>query len=77
MHFSFFCGGNNMPTTDAQKRATRKYIENKLDEFKVRFPKGEKAVIKEHATERGESVNEFFIRAVRETMERDKKNKTG
>ena len=47
-----------MPTTDAQKRATRKYIENKLDE-------------------RGESVNEFFIRAVRETMERDKKNKTG
>ncbi len=61
-----------MTTTDAQKKATRKYIENKLDEFKIRFPKGEKDVIKEHAARQGESMNEFFIRAARETMERDK-----
>ena len=60
-----------MMTSDAQKRATRKYIEEKLDEFKVRLPKGEKERIRAHASQCGESMNEFFARAVNETIQRD------
>ena len=59
--------------TDAQKKATLKYIANNLDEIKVRVPKGEKETIKAHAAEYdGGSVNGFIQRAIAETMERDK-----
>ena len=59
--------------TDAQKKATLKYIANNLDEIKVRVPKGEKETIKAHAEEYDNgSVNGFIQRAIAETMERDK-----
>lgn len=64
-----------MPTSESQKKASQKYINDKLDEIKLRVPKGEKDVIKEHAASRGESANEFIKRAIRETMERDKSKK--
>ena len=32
---------------------------------------GEKAIIKAHADQQGESVNAFLLRAARETMARD------
>ena len=60
-----------MPVTEAQKRASKKYIENKLESLYTRVPKGEKEIIKEHAASQGESVNEFVLRAIKETMERD------
>lgn len=41
------------------------------DEIKVRVPKGQKAVIQEHAASQEESVNGFIQRAIKETMERD------
>lgn len=68
-------GDDYMPTSESQKKATQKYINDKLDEIKLRVPKGEKDVIKEHAASRGESANEFIKRAIRETMERDKSKK--
>lgn len=62
-----------MPVRESQKKASKKYIEEKLDEFKVRLPKGYKEKIKEHAEERGESVNAFFKRAVDEAISHDEK----
>lgn len=62
-----------MAASEAQKRASKKYNEDKVESIYVRVPKGEKDVIKAHAETKGESVNEFVIRAIRETMERDNK----
>lgn len=59
-----------MPVSEAQKKASVKYLE-KLDEVRIRMPKGHKATIQAHAEARGESVNGFINRAISETMERD------
>lgn len=66
-------GDVRMPTSEARLRINKKYITEKLDEVKFRVPKGEKAVIQQHAARQGESVNGFIARAVKETMERDDK----
>ena len=58
-------------TSKAQQKAVAKYMKNNYDEIKIRTAKGQKDIIKSHASERGESVNAFIIRAVSETMERD------
>lgn len=57
--------------TQAQNKATQKYIKKVYDEYTLRTPKGKKIVIKEHAAKQNESVNGFINRAVDETMERD------
>lgn len=59
-----------MPVSEAQRKASVKYLE-KLDEIRIRMPKGQKDTIKSHAEARGESVNGFINRAISETMERD------
>lgn len=57
--------------SDAQKRASEKYLFN-LDEIKVRMPKGQKEQIKAHAeVYDGGSVNAFIRRAITETIARD------
>ena len=61
-----------MSASEAQRKATNKYIQEKVDEIKLRVPKGERETIRAHAETRGESLNGFIQRAVRETMERDK-----
>ena len=61
---------NEKKVSQAQRRATDKYLE-KLDEVKVRLPKGQKAAIKAHAEAHGESINGFIGRAINETMDRD------
>ena len=70
-----FLGGpqevNNMSVSEAQKKASIKYLE-KLDEIRIRMPKGQKDIIKAHAEAHSESVNGFINRAIEETMERDK-----
>jgi len=58
------------PTSEAQKRATQKYLSQFID-MKVRVtPKGH-AVITAHAKSQGESTAAFIRRAIFETMERD------
>jgi len=59
-----------MPVSDAQKKASVRYLE-KLDEVRIRMPKGKKATIQAHAETHSESVNGFINRAIQETMERD------
>lgn len=47
------------------------------DRINLTVPKGQKAVIQEHAEARGEKVNTFIQRAIKETMESDNKNTGG
>lgn len=58
--------------TQAQNKATQKYIKANYDEFKIRMPKGKKDKIKAHAEKQGESLNTFVNKAIDERIERDK-----
>ena len=60
-----------MATSDALKRAIKKYDQEKVDRIIFRVPKGKRDIIQTHATEQGESVSAFLNRAVDETMARD------
>ncbi len=60
-----------MATTKAQQKAVNKYVRANYDRILLTTPKGQKETIRAHAAARGESVNAFICRAIRETMERD------
>lgn len=64
-----------MTTSEAQLNASKKYINEKLDEIKLRVPKGEREEIKKHADKMGQSLNGFIRRAIKETIERDNEKK--
>ena len=61
-----------MPSSEAAKRAAKKYDQEKIDRIAMRVPKGKREAIQAHAQEQGESINAFLNRAVDETMERDR-----
>ena len=61
----------HMAVSDSRRKASQKYIKEKLDEIKFRVPKGQREIIQAHAASRGESTNAFIFRAIREQMERD------
>ena len=61
-----------MPVSEAQRKAAAKYLE-KLDEIRIRMPKGRKDEIKAYAETQGQSVNSFIIAAIDEKMEHDRK----
>ena len=50
-----------MPYTEAQKKATAKYMKNNLDDIKVRVPKGKREIYKAHAERKGKSLNALII----------------
>lgn len=56
-------------TSSASKN---KYMAKAYDRINLVVYKGEKERIQAHAAERGESVNGFINRAIKEAMERDK-----
>ena len=60
-----------MPLSESQKKAYKTYHE-KLDEIKIRVPKGQRQLIIDHAAKKGESLNAFVRRAIEETIARDK-----
>lgn len=60
-----------MPVSKAQQKSVHKYVKANYDRMEVTVPKGDKEIIKSHAEKRGESVNGFIQRAIKETMERD------
>ncbi len=62
-----------MALSESQKRANRKYNNETVDTLYVRIPKGHKEEIMSHAASQGESLTGFVFRAIKETMERDKK----
>ena len=58
--------------TEAQKRAAEKYLKESVEDIRIRVPKGKKAAVKAHADKQGESMNAFVVRAIDETIKRDK-----
>ena len=68
-------GGDGMASSEAAKRAVKKYDQEKIDRIAMRVPKGKREVIQAHAQEQGESVNAFLNRAVDEAIERDRKKR--
>ena len=57
--------------TEAQARAHKKYIANFV-EVKVRMSAEHREEVRQHAEQRGESLNSFINRAIDEQMNRDK-----
>lgn len=64
-----------MGLTEAQASANKRY-QQKFDDIKLRVPKGEREVLRDHAQSRGESLNSFLYRAANETMARDKETES-
>ena len=59
-------------SSEANRKAVKKYNHDKVDMITVRIPKGEKAKIIALAKRNGESVNGMIIRLLRSEMETDK-----
>ena len=59
-----------MPVSEAQKKASAKYLE-KLDEIRIRMPKGKKDTIQAHAEAQGQSINAYINTAIDEKMSRE------
>ena len=47
------------------------FIKDAYDRINLTVPKGQKEVIRLHAESKGEKVNTFIYRAIKETIERD------
>lgn len=65
-----------MATSKAQARALAKYVKKAYDTILIRLRKDSKYngdFIKSYADSRGESINGFIARAIRETIANDSK----
>ena len=51
-----------------QQLAKDRYLSESVEEFKVRVPKGEKAIIKAHADKQGKSLNGYVVDLIHEDM---------
>lgn len=47
------------------------FIKDTYDRINLTVPKGKKEIIRLHAESKGEKINTFIQRAIKETMERD------
>ena len=56
--------------TEAEKKAVAKY-HAKLDEIKVRVPKGKREVYKAHAERQGKSLNALIIELLEKDMQEE------
>ena len=56
-----------MPISEARKKATQKYID-KLDDIKIRVPKGQRDKIKAHAESKGMSLNGYINELIKKDM---------
>ena len=56
--------------TPAQKRAAEKYLHEKVEDIRIRVPKGEKEKIKAFAYNKGKSLNKFIYDCIIDTMKK-------
>ena len=63
--------------TDAQKKASIKYLKEKTDSIQIRVPKGTKDRWRVAATERGKSLNQFIAEAVEKEITEEHRKPTG
>lgn len=59
-------------STDAQRKAVKKYQTEKVETIAVRVPKGKKAYYKDKADSVGQSLNQFAIESMNERIDREK-----
>ena len=59
-----------MAYSQAQNKATQKYIKENLEEVRFRVKKGERAAIKQEADANGQSMAQYIIQAVNERARR-------
>jgi len=52
------------PVSQAQRKATDKYIKTTFDEIKISVPKGHKSIIQAAADAAGESLNGYVTTAI-------------
>lgn len=57
--------------TDAQKKASIKYLKEKTDSIQIRTPKGTKDRWKDAASSRGKSLNQFIVDTMETEIEKD------
>ena len=58
---------------EKRKAITAKYVKTYLDDIKIRVPKGQREKLKSIASEMGMSMNQMFIKAVEEYIEKNYK----
>ena len=56
--------------TEARREASAKYLREKVEDIRIRVPKGRKDAIQAAASAQGESLNSFVSTAIDERMER-------
>ena len=56
---------------EKRKAITAKYVKTHLDDIKIRVPKGQREKLKSIASEMGMSMNQMFIKAVEEYIEKN------
>ena len=61
-------GGERMARTDAERQAVAKY-HAKLDEIKIRVPKGNREEWKRFAESKGKSLNQLIVDMMNAAME--------
>lgn len=54
--------------TEAQKRSAEKYLQEKVEDIRIRVPKGLKAEVKAYAEAQGKSLNQFVLDAIQGAM---------
>lgn len=57
-----------MPYTEAQKRASIKYMKENTDDIRLRVPKGTKDRWKDAASAAGVSMTQYVVEAVEEKI---------
>lgn len=62
-----------MATSEAQKRASNKWIKENTESITFRVPKGQKEILKNHAEKRGISLNTFLLNAALKEIEGSEK----
>lgn len=55
--------------SEAQNKATQKYIQKAYDSILVRVPKGERDIYNAHAESKGTSLNKLIIDLLNKDME--------
>ena len=59
-----------MAYTEAQKKASIKYMAEKTDDIRLRVPRGLKEKYKEEAEKRGLSMTQFVVSCVEKEIEK-------
>lgn len=57
--------------SEAQRRASLKYKQTKVDNIQIVTPKGEREKMKAAAAAAGQSLSQYVLQAVHERMERE------